>query len=212
MCYVQNVHTCQCLGSIEQAFTPQDVRACTCPTIVRMYGLRHKCELCRGQQKRRVNKKKRIPQPSDSSDASKQTYPTETTVATVEEAMQKGLTLTPNTLHSRWSGSGPFQHYTPDMKVGNTVGEIHESVPKKLCLKKFDIFASSSWNEKRPDVVPRMGRLILSGEADTVVTDKNEDEQIEGQAKQQMIDQLEVLLAQLTGMKVQGLVLQTLVI
>lgn len=66
MCWIQNIHTCQCFGDLEPAYTAQDIRRCPCPRIVRMYGLRRHCRQCRSSKirhKRNNSKRTAISQP-----------------------------------------------------------------------------------------------------------------------------------------------------
>lgn len=203
MCYIQNIHTCQCLGKLEPAFTPQDVRSCTCPMIVRMHGLRHKCEPCRRQHKRGKKKNTRR---TDSSDASMHIPSGKPTSREATAVERQQSAVVSNDSHAQPADGGQTQCHT----IYSSPLEASEK--QEVVRSKFDIFTSSSWNAGRPHGTPRVGRLLISGEVDVVNMDQGHQKQAIGQAKQQIIDQIEELFGQLSGMKLAGLVFQTMIV
>lgn len=203
MCYVQNVHTCQCLGNIEPTYTPKDVRSCLCPTIVRMHGLRNKCGPCRRQQKR--HGKKKSPEQTDLNGGPTSSSETMGKAGGVEERRFADSLL--NYWHVYPSGGRRTRDCTYHGRAFEVSGKEDGRRPNNL---GFDILTSSSWNTGRPHGTPRMGRLVFAAEADIVDVCQSSDGQVlGGQFKQQIIDQIELLLGQLMGLNLAGLVFQT---
>lgn len=205
MCFVQNVHTCQCHGSIEPAFTPQDVRSCMCPTIVRMHGLRHKCDPCRRQQKRQGKRKslRRNESRKDMTETMHGAGPQEI-VGTVggQDCSSRSVGSHTHTYISEATDIDrpPLQNQPSEMCQKR----------REVLLERSEVFTSSSWNIGRPHGTPRMCRLVLSGEVDVVDSEQSCGEQGADVTKQQIVDEIEVLLGQLTNVRLAGLVLQTI--
>lgn len=205
MCYIQNVHTCQCSGSIEPAFTSQDVRSCMCPTIIRMHGLRQKCDPCRRQEKKQGKKKK-----------SRRTESINTSGQTVLEGasqeaggISKEYYSTPMLAetHARQSGEEGTKRLTPRSSAPDVFREKTD-----VGLKSSEVFTSTSWNIGRPQGTLRVGRLMLSGDVDIIDVHHTCNEQEGTLTKQQIVDQIEMLLGQLAGVNLAGLVVQTLIV
>lgn len=206
MCCIQNVHTCQCLGEVEPAFTPQDVRSCLCPTIIRMHGLRNKCEQCRRHQRKQTRKQN--VRHSGSGNESRRTLSTETSrnLSAGDARGRTSFHQIPDNVHARSLGREELAGQKP--QYSTFIVHQQEDMAQ---LGKIDILTSSSWNAQPPFGIRGLARITICGEANVVGVLQDHGEQRGGSTNQQIINQIEVMLGKLAGMKLAGLVIQTVV-
>lgn len=204
MCKIQNQYACQCLGETEAAFTQQDVRSCPCPSIVKVYQVRRPCEQCRRPEKKHTRKwtgigSRRFGYQSKSQETH------EVDVTREQGNLQRrGSSATTSTgLHPHSMAEEQSVYYTPQSISSNLQPREKDKAPWTL-----GIFTSSTWNTQCQQEAFRVGRWAICAEADVVKETNFHYDEHNDATRQQIIDQIEVLLGQLTGLHLSGLVMK----
>lgn len=207
MCKIQNQYACRCLGGVESAFTPQDVRSCPCPSIVKSYQLHRRCEECQRAEKKHTRGwtgagtgSKRF----GSKSKSQETHEVNVTRGRNGLQRRESSTTTLASLNSHSMTGDQSVYYTPRSMPSDL-----QSQKKNESPWTFGIFISSTWNDQFQQTAPRTGRWAICAEADVVKETGFQYDERDEAARQQIIDQIELLLGQLTGLHLGGLVMKT---
>lgn len=208
MCKIQNQYACPCLGEVEPAFTPQDVRSCPCPSIVKFYQVRRRCRRCQQPGKKHTRRWTGIGTAIDSKRFETESRSQETNDVNVSRdhgSLQRRASsaTTSTSLHPHSVAEKQSIYYTPQSMPCELRSQGHDEAPWT-----FDVFISSTWNDQFAQGSPRVGRWPICAEADVVNETGFQYDEQDNATRQQLIDKIEVVLGQLAGLHLSGLVMK----